>query len=170
MFTNPSPVEHVTGPGIPEMQIDATPNKPCRLPCCHAVPVWKGQAATFLPRNVHHGLRFNGFNGDSHILNEGPHYTSFHHASPGIIRLHQTSQAPDIPTSEIDSSEEILRLRGALSTLGGRLTNHRISDLPLVGSYRTHQSRSSRQTRQQCRPKRTSWLAFPGSPAKFRSV
>ena len=61
----------------------------------------------------------------------------FHQISSDFNRLYQTSEASDIPTSEIDSSEEILRLRGVLSTLGGRLTHHasRTCDLSLVGAY-----------------------------------
>ena len=91
-------------------------------------------------------------------------FIRLHQTSAEFIRLHQTSQTFDIPTSEIDSSEEFLRLRGALSTLGGCLTHH--------ASVICHLSEPIEpiKTDTTARPKRTWWLAFLASPANFRNV
>ena len=91
-------------------------------------------------------------------------FIRLHQTSADFIRLHQTYQASDFPTSEIDSSEEFLRLRGALSTLGGCLTHH--------ASVICHLSEPIEpiKTDTTARPKRTWWLAFLASPANFRNV
>jgi hypothetical protein len=93
-------------------------------------------------------------------------FSRLHQTSSDFVSLtkHQTSQAFDIPTSEIDSSEEFLRLRGALSTLGGCLTHH--------ASVICHLSEPIEpiKTDTTARPKRTWWLAFLASPANFRNV
>ena len=138
------------------MQIDATPNNQCRLPCRACLERPSGHFPAQKCWTMHfHGL---GFNEDSH---NGPK-SIFHNVSSGFIRLqqtssdfirlHQTYQASDFPSIRHPHLRD-RQLRGipppAWCTLHpGRLPHaSRICDLSLVGTYWTHQDRHDSKTK-----------------------
>ena len=123
------------------MQIDATPNNQCRLPCRACLERPSGHFPAQKCWTMHfHGLGFN----------EGLSQWTKVHVPWCFIRLHQTSSDfPSIRHSHLRDRQ----LRGipppAWCTLHpGRLPHaSRICDLSLVGTYRIHQDRHDSKTK-----------------------